>query len=322
MDEDDRSDASLRARRSDLTSPGQGTTREATHDQTASRARLRSILTLAAGLGLGFLIAVVVTGRGPAASSGSVDEAVRASADTARPDAADPPDGGAAVDAASGRAAVEGFVAAEIAGDLPRAFAFLSTKDREEFGTAAGWEAAHADLLPQIKGFEPGAVEAGDNGFEFTGTLTLEPGLDEVVGLVPATADVTWVAVEDGSGRWGVDLGASTFAPMYPPEGAAVDAAVQWARMRQQCDHAAEYADGLVGTSGAVDRLCGATGAVDVGPPQPLDDLDASAFQAAFGDDVTTWARVVSVTAPVDLRVVLAPVGDDWLVIGALPATR
>ncbi|CAN5914725.1 hypothetical protein BH23ACT10_BH23ACT10_05740 [soil metagenome] len=320
MQEDDRSDGSLRAAASDTAASRSGTNVE----ESASRGRLRSLLILVAGLGLGFVIALLLLGRGPAASSGAVDDAVRSAVTAAPSVAADPPDGDDAVasspDAASGRAAVEGFVAAEIAGDLSRSFSFLSGADREEFATAAGWESAHADLLPQITGFEPAGVTTGDDGVEVTGTLMLEPALDEVVGLVPATADVTWVAVEDASGRWGVDLGASSFEPRYPPEAGAQDAALEWARARQRCERAAEYDEGLVGTTGPADRLCDAAGDIDVGTAQRLDDLDAPPFQAAFGDDVTTWARVVDVTGPVDLRVVLAPIGDDWLVIGALPA--
>lgn len=58
---------------------------------------------------------------------------------------------------------------------------------------------------------------------------------------------------------------------------------------------------------------------MEVGPPLPLDALDAAPFLAAFGPEATSWARVVAVTDPVPLRAVVAPIGQEWLVIGVLP---
>ena len=60
-------------------------------------------------------------------------------------------------------------------------------------------------------------------------------------------------------------------------------------------------------------------------PTDLLDDAGVSAVTAAFGPDVYAWARVVPVTAPERLELVLAPVGERWLVIGireASPGSR
>jgi hypothetical protein len=64
--------------------------------------------------------------------------------------------------------------------------------------------------------------------------------------------------------------------------------------------------------------LCGTEGDVVIGQPLQLDELDAEPFRNLFGADVTTWARVVPVSDPVPMRAVVAPVGNQWLVMGVL----
>lgn len=82
----------------------------------------------------------------------------------------------------------------------------------------------------------------------------------------------------------------------------------------------------MLGPVAIAKRLCRATGPVTVGVPTALiDDAGLSALTAAFGPDVYAWARVVPVTAPARLELVLAPVGERWLVVGireASPGTR
>ena len=49
----------------------------------------------------------------------------------------------------------------------------------------------------------------------------------------------------------------------------------------------------------------------------PLEDAaDAAPFLAAFGPEVGIWARVVDVETPIALRLVLAPIGEQWRVVG------
>jgi hypothetical protein len=53
---------------------------------------------------------------------------------------------------------------------------------------------------------------------------------------------------------------------------------------------------------------------------QPLPETSQDQpFLAAFGSAVHDWARVVTVDAPARLHVVVAPLGERWLVIGVLP---
>ena len=149
--------------------------------------------------------------------------------------------------------------------------------------------------------------------------LRLEPVLDEVIGNVPARALGTWVAVRDGAG-WFVSLADSSLEPRWPSDDGAVAAASNWAAARQRCGdaHQNEHAT-LVGSPSLADGLCGAMTAIDVGPAEPLDAIDATPVVAAFGDTATAWARVVSVRGAAAMRAVMAPLGDAWVVVGVLP---
>jgi hypothetical protein len=81
----------------------------------------------------------------------------------------------------------------------------------------------------------------------------------------------------------------------------------------------------VLGSQSIVRHLCRATGAVTVGAPSDLVDDSDGSLTAEFGPDVYAWARVVPVTGPRRLDLVLAPVGERWLVVGvreASPGTR
>jgi hypothetical protein len=148
-----------------------------------------------------------------------------------------------------------------------------------------------------------------------TGTITLEPRLDEVSGFVPDHADVDWrVVAEDGG--WRVDIADSTLHPMLPDESGATSAAAEWATARQECRTDGEYAGSLLGSPVLGDQLCGVHGDVVAGSPAPLGDVLSSEIVAAFGPDATTWARTVTLSSPAQLTVVTAPFGDHWVVVG------
>ena len=223
---------------------------------------------------------------------------------------------GVAGDAA---AAVRGYLDAELAGDTDASYGFLSTADRAILGSAQGWALAHADLFP-LTGYVLADTLAVEGGVDVMVAVTYEPSLDEVVGLVPARADATFRAVAEEHG-WRVDLADSFLEPRYPDEADARDAVAAWAVSRQACEEPAEYTGGLVGTPALAEALCGADGALAVGMAQALHgDPAATPVLAAFGEDATAWARAVDVAGPVEFRAVVAPVGDEWVVVGILPA--
>ena len=149
--------------------------------------------------------------------------------------------------------------------------------------------------------------------------VAFTPSLDEVSGLVPGDAIVTWHLVREAGG-WRIALFETVVEPRYAPEVAATESARRWVIDRTACIMAEEYEGGLLGNPGLADSLCGAVGPVEVGKPGPLEDqIDTAQFVGAFGPEFDQWGRAVDSRVPVPLQVVLAPVGVDWIVIGVLP---
>lgn len=265
------------------------------------------IIAVVCGLTLGIGATVVLTGG---SDEGLPAAAPLESTDPTDPDPADAPPGASAP---TPEAAVEGFLDAEIAGDFEASFGYLSAAARTRFGSPAGWIANHADLLAPVEGYE---VEEVDED-RVVALVEFEPGLDQIQGLVAARMRVTWATAENG-GSWGVDLATSTREPLHPSDDSAPAAVQTWAEGHQDCGMPRTWEGNLQGSPALAERLCDTEGEVEVGPPLPLDAVDAAPFLAAFGPEVGQWARVVAVTEPVELRAVVAPIGQEWLVIGVL----
>jgi hypothetical protein len=231
------------------------------------------------------------------------------------PTRSDPPVAAGGAPATDPTAAVEGFLLAESAADFEASWRWLAAEDRQRWTTAAAWVAAHEAFAP-ITGFSVRAAPDADG--RVLVDLHLRAGLDNVLGLVPPRADATFATVAEDGG-WRVAFTRSTSEPRYADEAGATDAARSWAEARQRCDDGPEYGN-LVGLTGLADRLCGADGVVAAGAPGPLPDVDATRFVSAFGPGVLAWSRTVELQGPAPLRAVLAPVDDQWLVIGVLAA--
>lgn len=274
------------------------------------------VVAVVGGLALGIGLTLALTKDGDQAS-GPVDPVP-----VTPPAAAQDNGTGPGTSVATPRAAVEGFLEAEIEGDLAASFGFLSTEARSGFGSPAGWVAAHPDILPPVTGYEIREADEPSGEVDRAQVVTevrFVPGLDEVRGLVTERATVTWATVaEDGS--WSIDLASTTVEPIYLPDESASAAVVAWAEAHQACEPAPTWGGSLRGSPALAERLCGQEGRVEVQPPSPLTSVDSGPFLAAFGPRVGDWARVVAVTAPVELRAVVAPIGQEWLVIGVLPA--
>jgi hypothetical protein len=225
--------------------------------------------------------------------------------------------------APSATEAVERFLDAEATGRFDASFLLLSTADRAAYRSAARWTQAHSSL-PPVTGHGPVSSEtaAGPDRVEVATPLDLEPALDEVVGLVPARADALWVVVRE-DGVWRVSLAESVLDAAWPDDDDAPGRVRSWAAAVQDCDDGAAaglaWQGGLIGTPAVAADLCDQQGRVRLGPVEPLDPVDAAPFTAAFGEDIVDLARVVPVLSPVELRAVAAPLGDEWLVVGALP---
>jgi hypothetical protein len=299
------------------------------------RGHVREIVVVAIGVLVGLAIAFgpgvfddsgghsdvkLPTGAAPLASL-STRQVARATAAAsaivaAGSDAVEPP----AAPAPTPLAAVEDFVQAEIAGRYDLSYGLLSAPDRAQARSRVSWTDEHADL-PPLTGFTPGVVVTSGATATVPGQVDLRATLDEVVGLVPAHADARFAAVAEDGG-WRVAYADSRLTPVYPSIGLAVDAARAWVTARQQCRTADEWSGGLVGSDALARGLCGRAGAVRVGTPVALpNDPSVAALTAAFGPDAEAWARVVPVTAPARVDLIVAPVGEQWLVVGATTAS-
>jgi hypothetical protein len=270
----------------------------------AGRIRTALVVGAAFATGVGATAAMAARGDEPAARAETPPATVPASAEAPL----------RSVSATSPEDAVRGFLTAEQAGDYEASYDFLSDTDRAGFGTAEGWVASHADYVPPVEGFE---IEAADAQTVVT-LVRYTPSLDAVVGLVPAQARVTW-AVTEGQ-AFGIDLELTTAEALHPSDEGAPAAVLAWAEQRQACAPRpdGQWSGDLLGAPALAEALCAAAGTPAVGVPALLGPAEGAPFSATFGDEVAAWARVVPVDGPVPLRAVVAPLGDDWVVVGVL----
>ena len=213
--------------------------------------------------------------------------------------------------AASPRAAVEGFLAAEIAGDRDASFVLLAALDRAKLVTPTAWRAAHTNLPDYVSST---VRAAGSDGSVVT-DVTLRPRLDPVTGVFPASATITWRPVAEDGG-WRIDLSATSVEAHYPADTGAAPAALAWVRARQSCasDPAAAR---LLFDPDLAGALCHEAGSFQAAAPAPLSTLtNPAAVVDAYGPDASTFARVVRLSGPRTLDVVTAPLGATWVVIG------
>ncbi len=219
------------------------------------------------------------------------------------------------------RGAVEAFLVTQVTGDSAASYRLLSDADRSSL-SESDWDLAQIEI-PRHVDFEVTAEQelVDQTGFQVAVSARYQSSLDEVSGLIPARASEVWTVVPGGPGgaEWRIDLGRSTSTPVLPPDADAATMVTAWARTRQDCAVPDEYA-GLLGFPTLADRLCDAEGDVRTAGTEGLDVLDdPNPYLNAFGSEAARWGRVVELTGPVELQVVVAPVDDRWLVIGIAP---
>ena len=286
-------------------------------DQTTTRSWVRDValLLVAALVGAGiFFIATRDSEGGPAVD---VDVPTAGASDVDRPTVAagagDDVVPVAPEDAVDPETAVTSFLAAEVDRDFEASYALLDDVTRSRVGTLQGWTNAHANF-PRIIGFEV----VGADGDTVTADLALDSKLDPVIGLVPATATAEWVTDETAEGHR-VVFDESVLTPVYPDAAPARDAALAWARGVQAGEDVDDLqaVNRLAGRAGLRQLLTDADGELEAGEPfvLPPDGGDANLLNR-FGAGVVEWGRGVPITGAADVTVVLAPVGDDWLVVG------
>jgi hypothetical protein len=218
-----------------------------------------------------------------------------------------------AAPASSPQEAVTGLLAALVARDAERSFSLLSEDDRAASGSFASWR-DRLTTLPQVVEFQ--VTGAGSD--EVTTDVVFEPRLDEVAGFVPAEARATWTTVEEDGGHR-VAYSDSTFEPVLPSDATAAEAAQRWVTEQQACREGRTYGGNLLGQPTLTERLCGTAGAFRAGAAEELERFrDPTLVLNAFGADAATFVRVVPVDGPVPIQVALAPLSQDWEVIGVI----
>lgn len=304
---------------------GRATTEDPARTASAPR-RVRTALVLAAGLVVGLAAAILV----PRILGGDDPDPITVTQPTrvlSDDDVVDSPEDllpddvplPAGAGAATPEAAVRGFLDAEAAQDLETSFGFLSAEERTIYGTPTGWISAHADVIPPVTGYRLGEVTEGPDGTTLAGTVTFSPSLDQVVGLVPAEAEVTWLVVLGPDDAWGVSVENSAFEPLYPSDDGVAPAAQAWVAARRSCEQPENEFPGLLGPAPLVTSLCDAAGEVDVAEPEALDSATDTEISTAFGDETAEAARLVRLTGGAELGIVLVPLGDEWTVIAVVP---
>jgi hypothetical protein len=217
----------------------------------------------------------------------------------------------------SAEAALQLLLTAEQRNDHEASYAVVVHGAGQSFPSAAKWADARRDR-PGITGFKVEKPGAGAN--EVVAVVDHQPMLDPFVGDVPAREREIWKAHPAGNG-WLLEQ-EPELEPQYPDERGAIDAARTWFTTVQRCDQKA--AAGLQGVKTLFNslssdvRVCGSTGAPTLDPTiAKLPDGPLSAdIVAEYDTGALNWARVVNVTAPVKVSIVLAPVGDAWKIIG------
>jgi hypothetical protein len=217
----------------------------------------------------------------------------------------------------SAQAALQALLTAEQHNQHDASYPLVVHGSSESFPTAAKWADARRDL-PNITGFQ--VEKAADDASEVVAVVDHEPKLDPFVGDVPAHERQVWKAQRAGDG-WLLDQEPEV-DPQYPADQGAVDAAHAWFTTVQRCDQKAatalEGVKTLFNSLSSDVHVCGATGAPTIDDKvMPLPDGPISAdIVAEYDTGALGWARVVNVSAPVQVSIVLAPIGDAWKVIG------
>ncbi len=234
-------------------------------------------------------------------------------------------DGGIA--AASPMAAIRSFLEAEQIADHERSWTLLSEQSRRAVGLAAQWERSAA-TRPRIIGFELAPTDQqGTDPDRVVATVDYVAELSPTLGLVPTRVIAEFETVAAAGG----------FRVAYPPRllsrafadvGGVVGAAEAWLADVRECagvdgsTNVHEWSGGLIGDGAPdlVDDLCAGASARVRSAAQPLTDrYGIEPFVAAFGSDVATWASTVELRGPrVHHDLVLAPIGERWLVIGVI----
>lgn len=224
----------------------------------------------------------------------------------------------------SARDALDKYLTAETSRAFDVSFALLDSKTRQSGGPVASWQNTRANrLLPEqftILGEKP-----VDDAVELTVAATRTPAISPVTGLIPARSQETWRVVNDGG--WRVVGGHPVdVRPELPADDIASSAGAAWLDKVKSCDNKGaetlQLSANLLGSPALRDAICKSKGTWSAGKAVPVAELpNSTVFVSAYGPGVGRWGRAVPVTGSNNARytIVLAPLGDEWRVMGVIP---
>jgi hypothetical protein len=219
--------------------------------------------------------------------------------------------------ASSLQSAVRSLLAAEQRGDHTASFVLLSDESRAAYKDVHRWRDRRAEL-PAVAGFQVQGRGSVPNSL--IAMVDHTAALDPFRGLSAAQDRETWVGRQEHGG-WVLDADPQTDL-ILPSDRTAPAAAVAWAQAAESCDAvkavAHQAVNPLLGAATAPTELCGHHAAFSAGPARPVDGtLAAQDLIAQYTSDSLEWARAVTVTgADHPFEAVLAPIGDEWQVVG------
>ncbi len=222
--------------------------------------------------------------------------------------------------ASTPRAAITLFLDALVSTKPRNALDLLSHRDRSKYPTLAIWIQQRQRIIPDVIGYSINEVIERGRKADAVAELMLQPAFDETIGLIPAHATATLRVVREQF-DWRIEIGASKVAFHYLSTATINAAAHIWYAAKQHCGSAQQWRTTLYGegANAIATGLCRSSESPRFSEPATLDGrTDLASFIAAFGPVVGRWARVVRVQSPTAFDLVLAPVDQQWLVIGVL----
>jgi hypothetical protein len=225
------------------------------------------------------------------------------------------------VEPVSARAALEDFLGAERDVRTGHSFRLLTSADQRDIGSAAAWAESSANR-PKPLTLTITSEQPTPDGEEISVVVSRRPSLDQFAGYVSAQATQVWHLLREGS-AWRVVAEPVAEDPALPPVVTAADVAGRWVQASAACNRdaaaALEAVSDLIAPQDLLAAPCAERGSWTVtGAATTLDRAaDTQAFVEAYGPDVGTWTRLVPVRGPrTHFLVAVAPLGDDWRVIG------
>jgi len=229
------------------------------------------------------------------------------------------------VEPPTARAALEAFLQAEADGRADAAHALLTDEAKRSEGPAPAWQASRPDRLVPVA-FQVTAERPTAEGVDFEVAATHTPVINPFVGFVPSRTQERWRVLRQQGDRWRVEPSPASVRPLLPAEGPAPDVAHGWLQRLAACDGAGAkpFQVGPV-VYGPLDLLgapCQEGGTWTTAAPVSLDrGEDPKELVAAFGPDVGRFVRLVPAQGPkTSVMVAVAPLGEDWRVLGVLAA--